>query len=103
MVRWIIFILIYIAIDVYAFQALRTLSKNQWIQWLYVAVSAIILGLFIYQMSFWGPNRTMTTARMYTIGAFLVIFSTQAFCYCDHVWRRYSQAFYRAVFEADRK
>jgi len=79
MLRWIIFILIYIAIDVYAFQALRTITKNQWIYGAYVTVSVVILGMFIYQLSYGAPNRTMNPARMYTFGAFLVIFIPKLF------------------------
>jgi hypothetical protein len=79
MLRWIIFILIYIAIDVYAFQALRTLTKNQWIYGVYVGVSVMVLGMFIYQLSFGAPNRSMNPARMYTFGAFLVLFIPKLF------------------------
>ena len=79
MLRWIIFILIYIAIDVYAFQALRTITKNQWIYGAYVTVSVVILGMFIYQLSYGAPNRTMNPTRMYTFGAFLVIFIPKLF------------------------
>lgn len=79
MLRWIIFILIYIAIDVYAFQALRTLTKNQWVYGVYVAISVMILGMFIYQLSFGAPNRTMNPARMYTFGAFLALFIPKLF------------------------
>jgi predicted MPP superfamily phosphohydrolase len=79
MVRWIIFILIYIAVDVYAFQAVRTLTRNQWIHGVYVFVSVAILGLFIYQISYGAPNRMMNPFRMYTFGAFLAIFIPKLF------------------------
>lgn len=79
MVRWVIFILIYIAIDIYAFQAIRTITRNQWIHGIYVVVSIAILGLFIYQLSFGAPNRSMNASRMYTFGAFLVIFIPKLF------------------------
>ncbi len=71
--RWIIFILIYIAIDVYAAQALRTVTKNQWFYGLYVLISVVLLGMFIYQISYGAPNRTMNPMRMYTFGMFLAI------------------------------
>ncbi|MBX2826930.1 MAG: metallophosphoesterase [Flavobacteriaceae bacterium] len=72
--RWIIFILIYIAIDVYAFQALRTVTKNQWFYGLYVFISVLLLGMFIYQIEYGSSTRTMTPVRMYTFGFFLAIF-----------------------------
>lgn len=69
--RWLIFILIYIAIDIYAFQALRTLVKNHWVYALYILISVALLGMFIYQISYGAPNRTMNPLRMYTFGFFL--------------------------------
>jgi len=72
--RWIIFIAIYIAIDIYAFQAIRTVIKNQWLYGLYVTLSVAVLGMFIYQISYGAPNRTMNPIRMYTFGFFLVLF-----------------------------
>ena len=79
MLRWIIFILIYVAIDIYAFQAVRTLSKNQWIHGAYVSFSVVILGMLIYQLSYGAPNRSMNPWRMYTFGTFLVLFMPKLF------------------------
>ncbi|MEL6811271.1 MAG: metallophosphoesterase [Bacteroidota bacterium] len=79
MLRWFIFIFIYIVIDIYAFQAIRTMTKNTWIYGLYVAVSVGILGLFIYQISFGAPSRTMNPWRMYTFGTFLALFVPKLF------------------------
>ncbi|MCH2490151.1 MAG: metallophosphoesterase [Flavobacteriales bacterium] len=73
MLRWIIFIVIYILVDVYAFQAVRTLTRNSWLHGLYVLVSVGILALFIYQLSY-GSSRTMTPERMYIFGLFLAVF-----------------------------
>ncbi len=77
--RWIIFISIYILIDVYAFQAIRTLTKNQWLYGFYVVVSVLILGLFIYQLNYGSSTRTMNPFRMYTFGVFLAIFVPKLF------------------------
>ena len=74
MVRWIIFISIYFLIDIYAFQAIKTVSKSQWLHWLYFIVSIVLLGLFIYQLTGGVHGRQMTPSRMYTFGLFLTIF-----------------------------
>ncbi len=55
MLRWIIFLSIFIVVDIYAFQAFRTLSKSIWISLLYWVVTLGILVNFIYQ--FVGLNR----------------------------------------------
>ncbi|WP_062056602.1 metallophosphoesterase [Aquimarina longa] len=46
--RWIIPIILYLIIEVYAYQAIRTVTKNQWIQIGYFVVSLCILGYAIY-------------------------------------------------------
>ncbi|GAB5401158.1 MAG: metallophosphoesterase [Aureisphaera sp.] len=77
--RWIIFIIIYILIDVYAFQAVKTLTKNYWIYGFYIAISVLLLGAFIYQIEYGSSNRTMTPVRMYTFGVFLAFFVPKLF------------------------
>ncbi|MEZ4874814.1 MAG: metallophosphoesterase [Flavobacteriaceae bacterium] len=73
MLRWILFIALYVLIDVYAFQAIRTLTKNQWIHWMYFLVSLSLLGLFIYQIAGGLHSRQMTPSRMYVFGVFLTL------------------------------
>lgn len=72
--RWIIFIAIYIAIDIYAFQAFRTFTKNKWVAIGYITISILLLISFIYQLSAGDSSRTMTGFRMYTFGMMLAIF-----------------------------
>jgi predicted MPP superfamily phosphohydrolase len=74
MMRWIIFIAIYIVIDVYAFQALKTISRQQWLHALYVLVSVGVLGMFIHQLTA-DDSRVMNPWRMYTFGLFLAVFT----------------------------
>ncbi len=50
MVRWIIFILIFVVIDIYAFQAFRTISKNIWLSILYWAITFAVIGNFIFRL-----------------------------------------------------
>lgn len=70
--RWLIPIFIYILIDVYAFQAIKTLTKNQWIYGIYVVSSLLILALFIYALSS-GQARS-NPKMMYIFGMFLAFF-----------------------------
>jgi predicted MPP superfamily phosphohydrolase len=74
MLRWIIFIVIYILVDIYAFQALRTITRNQWFYGVYIAISILLLGMIIYQVNYGDSTRTMTPWRMYTLGLALAIF-----------------------------
>lgn len=66
--RWIIFIGIYLFFNVYAYQALRTLTKNNWIIWGYIILSLLILGYFIYQWTQPNPQGGFTGGRGYSLG-----------------------------------
>jgi len=72
--RWIIFIVIYILVDIYAFQAFKTLTRNPWLFALYVVLSVLVLAGLIYQLSFAGSAKMMEPPREYIFGVFLVLF-----------------------------
>ncbi len=72
--RWFIFIVVYILIDIYAFQAVRTVVKSPWLQGLYFFVSLSVLAGLIYEISFVASSRMMESPKMYVFGVFLAIF-----------------------------
>ncbi len=74
MARWIIPVLILFAIEIYAFQAIRTVTKNGWIQGLYVAVSVSVLAAVIYQLAGQSSPRQIDPSRLYVFGFFLAFF-----------------------------
>ncbi|MGB5941890.1 MAG: metallophosphoesterase [Leeuwenhoekiella sp.] len=72
--RWIIFITIYILIDVYAFQAFRSLIRQPVFNVMYIVLSVILLGLLIYALSFAERSKGFSTTSMYIFGFFLAFF-----------------------------
>ena len=50
--RWLIFIFVMLALQWYSFQALKTVFKTQSIQWIYIAISFIIVFQFIIGIIF---------------------------------------------------
>ena len=69
MLRWIIFLGIYAAFGLYTFQALKTITKNQWIYALFIISSLLIVGNFIYQFSAGDtPNRVLDHGRSLAFG-----------------------------------
>lgn len=72
--RWFLFIIFYILVDIYAFQAIRTLTKNPWIYGLYVFISLAILAALIYQISSMGAGKVLDINTMYVFGIFLTVF-----------------------------
>ncbi len=48
MIRWILFVIVVFLIDLYAFQAFKTVFKNKWIYFLYWAISILVPVNFVY-------------------------------------------------------
>lgn len=73
-IRFYIFIAILLALDFYAFQAIKTLTKNYWIQGLYFLISLSILGYLVYTVVNYdrsvGPNKE----SLRVAGIFLLFF-----------------------------
>lgn len=72
--RWFLFIVFYILVDIYAFQAVKTLTKSPWLYGLYILISLAVLGGLIYELSFLGSSRMMRPPKMYFFGIFLAVF-----------------------------
>ncbi|GAA4279910.1 metallophosphoesterase [Gaetbulibacter aestuarii] len=73
MLRWIIFIAFYSFISFYGFQAVKTLTKHNWIYYVFFGVAIIILGNFLYQFLSSSEGRVLTPAKSYAFG-FLITF-----------------------------
>ncbi len=69
--RWSLFICSYILVDIYAFQAVKTLTRQHWIHISYVILSLIVLGNFIYQFSQPNPSGGFGGGRGYAMGLVL--------------------------------
>ncbi len=73
MIRWLIFILIYAIIDFYAFQAIKTITKNNWVHYLHIAISILVIGNFIFQFSQTTTGRVLTPEKSYALGFLLTL------------------------------
>ena len=73
MIRWIIYLAIFGLLDLYAFQAFKTVSKNNWIRILYWLITALVIGNFIFH--YYGLNRRdgFSHVHAYAFGFFIVI------------------------------
>ncbi len=69
--RWILFIIFYIIIDIYAFQAVKTLTNSNWIYFGYLLLSLLVLGNFIFQWSQPSPEGQFAGGRGYAMGLVL--------------------------------
>lgn len=69
MLRWIVFIVFYLVLGFYSLQALKTASRYPWVYYLYMIVSLLVLGNFIYQFT-WGAEagRVLSRPKSYAFG-----------------------------------
>lgn len=72
--RWLIFLMFYTLIDLYAYQALKTITKHPWAPWIYFGTSLIVLGLFLGQLLSIGDSRNTSPGGLYFFGLFLAFF-----------------------------
>ncbi|MGJ5641758.1 metallophosphoesterase [Formosa sp. S-31] len=74
MLRWIIFFIIYILLDWYAFQSVKSVTKKTWLYWLFWAASILVLGNFVYQLAFNPSNmKVLTHAKSYAFGMLIAL------------------------------
>jgi uncharacterized protein len=73
MLRWIIFIAIFGVIDFYAFQVVKTLIKSSWAHYLYVLISILVLGNFVYQLTHM-DGKGLSIKTNIAIGLFLTLY-----------------------------
>ena len=73
MLRWILFLFLFLLMDVYAFQSYKTIIKNNKLHFLYWLISVVIVGNFVYQ--YYGFNRRngFSHDHAYAIGFFITI------------------------------
>ena len=71
--KWLIFIAIYAIVDFYAFQAIKTVTKNSWIHYLYILLSVVVVGNFIYQFTQVSDGRVLSPEKSYAFGFLLTL------------------------------
>lgn len=76
--RWIIFIAFYLLVDIYAFQALRPLTRNLLVYIIYFTISLLVLANFIYQFTV-PESHSWSGPRGYAIGILLAFLIPKIF------------------------
>ncbi len=92
MLRWIFFAIIYIILGLYTLQALKTAIRYPWVHYLFIVISVLVLGNFIYQFT-WGaePGRVLSRPKSYAFGFMLTVFTFQVitilFLFSEDIFR----------------
>ena len=100
MLRWFIFILVYCILGFYVLQALKTVTRYQWVYYLATAVSLLVLCNFIYQFTLGeAPGRVLSRPKSYAFGLLLAIISFKLiaiiFLFSEDIFRMFTGAYHK--------
>lgn len=92
MLRWILFIAFYLILGFYTLQALKTVSRLPWVYYVYIALSLLVLGNFIFQFTFGEEEgRVLSRAKSYAFGFLLTMLTfkliTVIFLFSEDIFR----------------
>ena len=73
-IRLIILVTILTILDFYAFQAIKTLTKSQWVQGFYVLLSVGVIGYLVYSFITYDRSVGPTKESLRVAGLFLLFF-----------------------------
>jgi len=71
MLRWILFIFIYVLIGFYGFQAVKTVTSKFWVHVFFAVIGLLVLGNFIFQFTVNSDGRNLSPIKAYAIGFLL--------------------------------
>ncbi len=74
MIRWIIAIALFLAIEIYAFQAFRTITKIRWILCSYAIISILLMVFILYSFSQFDRSVGQNKQTLFTIALFLILY-----------------------------
>ncbi len=100
MLRWIIFILIYLALGLYALQALKMITRLPWVYYLFIAICLLVLGNFIFQFT-WGEaeGRVLSRPKSYAFGFLITVITFQLitilFLFSEDIFRLLAGAYHK--------
>ena len=92
MLRWLVFIIIYVVMGFYTLQALKTATRFPWVYYVFMALSLVVLGNFIYQFTWGGEaGRVLSRPKSYAFGFLIAIvtfnFITIFFLFSEDIFR----------------
>lgn len=74
LIRLLIFLAFILLIEIYAFQAFKTLSRIKWVQYTYIILSVVILAYIIYSFTQFDRSVGQTPKTLFTLGLVLIIY-----------------------------
>ena len=100
MLRWIVFIVIYITLGIYTLQAIKASTRYPWVYYAYMVLSLFVLGNFIYQFTMGDdPGRVLSVSKSYAFGLLLAILTfmliTIVFLFSEDIFRFFTASYHK--------
>lgn len=99
MLRWVVFIVVYLAIAFYTFQALKTVTSHKWVYIIFAVLAVLVLGNFLYQFTIGSQGRVISKEKSYAIGFMLTIMAFMlinlVFLFSEDIFRFLAAAYHR--------
>ncbi|PXX25882.1 metallophosphoesterase [Arenibacter sp. ARW7G5Y1] len=100
MLRWIVFIVIYIVLGIYTLQAIKAATRYPWVYYAYMVFSLFVLGNFIYQFTLGdAPGRVLSVPKSYAFGLLLAMLTfkliTIVFLFSEDIFRFLTAAYHK--------
>lgn len=107
MLRWVIFVILYLVLGFYSLQAVKTASRYPWVYFTFISLSLLVLGNFIYQFTVGSQEgRVLSGAKSYAFGFLLTMLAfklmTVVFLFSEDIFRFISGA-YQKLFGIEKK
>ncbi|MGB5273770.1 MAG: metallophosphoesterase [Flavobacteriaceae bacterium] len=92
MLRWVIFIAIYLILGFYALQAIKTTTRYPWVYYTFIALSLLVLANFVYQFTIGDETgRVLSRPKSYAFGFLLTMLTfnviTVIFLFSEDLFR----------------
>ncbi|MBO0591798.1 metallophosphoesterase [Cellulophaga sp. E16_2] len=107
MLRWVIFVIVYIVLGFYSLQAIKTASRYPGVYYSFIVIMLLVVGNFIYQFTFGeSDGRVLSRPKSYAFGFLLALLSFQLitvlFLFSEDIFRFLSGS-YQKMFGVDRE
>lgn len=72
-IRWVILFVLIAILEIYSFQAIKTVTKIKWVQITYIIVSIVVVVFIFYQFTKFDRKIGQTSMTMFTLGMLLLV------------------------------
>lgn len=76
--RWFLFLIFFVVVTLYGYQAVRTVTKIIWIHYIFIAIAVLVVGNLILQFGFGDKGRVLSPSKSYAFGLILTFMASNS-------------------------